>query len=167
MPCNECNICNEIKDGRHIDFLEIDAASRTGVDDMRLLLESVQYKPSSGRYKIYLIDEVHMLSKASFNALLKTLEEPPPHVVFIFATTRPDDIPKTIQSRCLQLNLKTVRGITLINHFKKILDIEKIKFDDTALDIIEEAANGSIRDGLTLLDQALAYGDGKLLYNNV
>ena len=166
-PCNDCNICNEIRDGRHIDFLEVDAASRTGVDHMRELLDSVQYKPTSGRYKIYLIDEVHMLSTQSFNALLKTLEEPPSHVVFIFATTNPEKIPKTVQSRCLQLNLKTIRGSKLINHFKYILDTEKIKYDLEALNIIEEAANGSIRDGLTLLDQALAHGDGELLYNNV
>ena len=166
-PCNDCKICHEIRDGRHIDFLEVDAASRTGVDHMRELLDSVQYKPTSGRHKIYLIDEVHMLSTQSFNALLKTLEEPPSHVVFIFATTNPEKIPKTVQSRCLQLNLKTIRGPKLINHFKNILDLEKIKYDIEALNIIEEAANGSIRDGLTLLDQALAHGDGKLLYDNV
>ena len=108
VPCNECSACLEIKAGRHIEFLEVDAASRTGVDDMRELLESVQYKPANARYKIYLIDEVHMLSKSSFNALLKTLEEPPPHVMFLMATTEVEKVPKTVLSRCLQLNLKTV-----------------------------------------------------------
>ena len=108
QPCNECSACMEIKAGRHIEFLEVDAASRTGVDDMRELLESVQYKPANARYKIYLIDEVHMLSKSSFNALLKTLEEPPPHVMFLMATTEVEKVPKTVLSRCLQLNLKII-----------------------------------------------------------
>ena len=111
-PCDKCVNCNEIKIGRSLDFLEIDAASKTGIDDMRDLLETVPQSPTQGRYKVYLIDEVHMLSKSSFNALLKTLEEPPSHVVFIFATTNPEKIPKTVQSRCLQLNLKTVGGTT-------------------------------------------------------
>ena len=114
-PCGKCSSCKEINSGSSMDFLEIDAASRTGVDDMRELIDSVQYRPSQGKYKVYLIDEVHMLSKASFNALLKTLEEPPPHVIFLFATTNPENIPKTVQSRCLQLNLKTVSDELLID----------------------------------------------------
>ena len=162
VPCDECNNCNEIKIGRHLDFLEVDAASKTGVDDMRELLDTIQYKPSNGRYKIYLIDEVHMLSKSSFNALLKSLEEPPAHVIFIFATTNPENIPKTVQSRCLQLNLKTVPKDELTNHFKKIMKSEKVKYDDESLSFIAEAALGSVRDGLTLLDQAIAHGNGEL-----
>jgi DNA polymerase III, subunit gamma and tau len=162
VPCDECNNCNEIKIGRHLDFLEVDAASKTGVDDMRELLDTIQYKPSNGRYKIYLIDEVHMLSKSSFNALLKSLEEPPAHVIFIFATTNPENIPKTVQSRCLQLNLKTVSKDELTDHFKKIMKSEKVKHDDESLSLIAEAALGSVRDGLTLLDQAIAHGNGEL-----
>ena len=129
-PCDTCNACEEIKVGRHLEFLEIDAASRTGVDDMRDLIENVQYKPVNGKYKIYLIDEVHMLSKASFNALLKTLEEPPEHVVFIFATTDPEKIPKTVLSRCLQLNLKTVSHDVLQEHLKSIVTKEAISNDE-------------------------------------
>ena len=162
VPCDECNNCNEIKIGRHLDFLEVDAASKTGDDDMRELLDTIQYKPSNGRYKIYLIDEVHMLSKSSFNALLKSLEEPPAHVIFIFATTNPENIPKTVQSRCLQLNLKTVSKDELTDHFKKIMKSEKVKHDDESLSLIAEAALGSVRDGLTLLDQAIAHGNGEL-----
>ena len=125
-PCNKCSNTMEISLGRSVDFLEIDAASNTQVEKVRELLETVEYKPAKGRYKIYLIDEVHMLSKASFNALLKTLEEPPPHVIFLFATTNPENIPKTVQSRCLQLNLKTVSDELLINHFKKFLRMKKL-----------------------------------------
>lgn len=161
-PCNNCNSCNEIKDGRHLDFLEIDAASKTGVDDMRDLLETVQYKPSTGRYKIYLIDEVHMLSTSSFNALLKTLEEPPSHVVFIFATTDPDKIPKTVQSRCLQLNLKTIGKKALEEHLLNVVQSEGIENDITSLSLISESAQGSVRDALTLLDQSIAHGNGIL-----
>ena len=161
-PCDNCANCEEIRIGRHLDFLEVDAASKTGVDDMRDLLETVQYKPSQGRYKIYLIDEVHMLSTSSFNALLKTLEEPPAHIIFIFATTNPDKIPKTVQSRCLQLNLKTVGGPVLSGHLKKIIDLESIPYDEESVELICNSAKGSVRDALTLLDQAIAHGNGEL-----
>ena len=161
-PCNECSACVEIKAGRHIEFLEVDAASRTGVDDMRELLESVQYKPANARYKIYLIDEVHMLSKSSFNALLKTLEEPPPHVMFLMATTEVEKVPKTVLSRCLQLNLKIIPENQTRDHIQSLLDLESIKYDDESLALIASSAQGSIRDGLTLLDQAIAHGNGAL-----
>jgi DNA polymerase-3 subunit gamma/tau len=161
-PCNECTACMEIKDGRHIEFLEVDAASRTGVDDMRELLESVQYKPANARYKIYLIDEVHMLSKSSFNALLKTLEEPPPHVMFLMATTEAEKVPKTVLSRCLQLNLKVIPETKIREHIQSLLDLENINYDDESLNLIANSAQGSIRDGLTLLDQAIAHGNGVL-----
>ena len=161
-PCNECTACLEIKAGRHIEFLEVDAASRTGVDDMRELLESVQYKPANASYKIYLIDEVHMLSKSSFNALLKTLEEPPPHVMFLMATTEVEKVPKTVLSRCLQLNLKIIPENQIRDHVQSLLDLEKIKYDDESLALIASSAQGSIRDGLTLLDQAIAHGNGAL-----
>jgi DNA polymerase III subunit gamma/tau len=161
-PCNECSACMEIKAGRHIEFLEVDAASRTGVDDMRELLESVQYKPANARYKIYLIDEVHMLSKSSFNALLKTLEEPPPHVMFLMATTELEKVPKTVLSRCLQLNLKIIPENQIREHIQSLLDLESIKYDEESLGLIANSAQGSIRDGLTLLDQAIAHGNGAL-----
>jgi len=161
-PCNECSACIEIKAGRHIEFLEVDAASRTGVDDMRELLESVQYKPANTRYKIYLIDEVHMLSKSSFNALLKTLEEPPPHVMFLMATTEVEKVPKTVLSRCLQLNLKIIPENQIREHIQSLLDLESIKYDEDSLGLIANSAQGSIRDGLTLLDQAIAHGNGAL-----
>ena len=161
-PCNECTACEEIKTGRHIEFLEVDAASRTGVDDMRELLESVQYKPANSRYKIYLIDEVHMLSKSSFNALLKTLEEPPPHVMFLMATTEVEKVPKTVLSRCLQLNLKIIPENQIQDHIQSLLDLESIKYDEESLGLIATSAQGSIRDGLTLLDQAIAHGNGML-----
>jgi len=161
-PCNECSACMEIKSGRHIEFLEVDAASRTGVDDMRELLESVQYKPAKARYKIYLIDEVHMLSKSSFNALLKTLEEPPPHVMFLMATTEVEKVPKTVLSRCLQLNLKIIPENQIREHIQSLLDLESINYDEESLDLIANSAQGSIRDGLTLLDQAIAHGNGAL-----
>ncbi|MGB1330364.1 MAG: DNA polymerase III subunit gamma/tau [Gammaproteobacteria bacterium] len=161
-PCNECSACIEIKAGRHIEFLEVDAASRTGVDDMRELLESVQYKPANARYKIYLIDEVHMLSKSSFNALLKTLEEPPPHVMFLMATTEVEKVPKTVLSRCLQLNLKIIPENQIREHIQSLLDLESITYDEESLGLIANSAQGSIRDGLTLLDQAIAHGNGAL-----
>ena len=166
-PCNECGACEDIKAGRHIEFLEVDAASRTGVDDMRDLLESVQYKPVNAKYKIYLIDEVHMLSKSSFNALLKTLEEPPPHVMFLMATTEVEKVPKTVLSRCLQLNLKIIPEHQILEHLRSLLDIEKIKYDEESLALIANSAQGSIRDGLTLLDQAIAHGNGKLKSDQV
>jgi DNA polymerase-3 subunit gamma/tau len=166
-PCNECTACAEIKAGRHIEFLEVDAASRTGVDDMRELLESVQYKPSNARYKIYLIDEVHMLSSSSFNALLKTLEEPPPHVMFLMATTEVEKVPKTVLSRCLQLNLKIIPESQIRDHVQSLLDLENIKYDEESLGLIAYSAQGSIRDGLTLLDQAIAHGNGALQSDQV
>lgn len=161
-PCNSCTACEEIKIGRHIEFLEVDAASRTGVDDMRELLESVQYKPANARFKIYLIDEVHMLSKSSFNALLKTLEEPPPHVMFLMATTEVEKVPKTVLSRCLQLNLKVIPETKIHDHIKSLLDLESVNYDEESLALIANSAQGSIRDGLTLLDQAIAHGNGSL-----
>jgi len=162
VPCNTCSACEEIKIGRHMEFLEVDAASRTGVDDMRELLESVQYKPANARFKIYLIDEVHMLSKSSFNALLKTLEEPPPHVMFLMATTEVEKVPKTVLSRCLQLNLKIIPVSQIQQHTKSLLDLESISYDEESIELISEAAQGSVRDGLTLLDQAIAHGNGAL-----
>jgi len=166
-PCNQCTACEEIKVGRHIEFLEVDAASRTGVDDMRELLESVQYKPANARFKIYLIDEVHMLSKSSFNALLKTLEEPPPHVMFLMATTEVEKVPKTVLSRCLQFNLKVIPENQIREHIQSLLDLEAVKYDDESLALIASSAQGSIRDGLTLLDQAIAHGNGALQSNEV
>ena len=166
-PCNQCTACEEIKAGRHIEFLEVDAASRTGVDDMRELLESVQYKPANVRFKIYLIDEVHMLSKSSFNALLKTLEEPPPHVMFLMATTEVEKVPKTVLSRCLQFNLKVIPENQIREHIQSLLDLEAVKYDDESLALIASSAQGSIRDGLTLLDQAIAHGNGALQSNEV
>ena len=162
VPCDQCSACLEIKAGRHIEFLEVDAASRTGVDDMRELLESVQYKPANARFKIYLIDEVHMLSKSSFNALLKTLEEPPPHVIFLMATTEVEKVPKTVLSRCLQLNLKVIPETKIYDHLESLLKLESIKYDDESIRLIANSAKGSIRDGLTLLDQAIAHGNGLL-----
>ena len=162
QPCNTCTVCEEIKIGRHIEFLEVDAASRTGVDDMRELLESVQYKPTNARFKIYLIDEVHMLSKSSFNALLKTLEEPPPHVMFLMATTEIEKVPKTVLSRCLQLNLKVIPETQIHQHLKSLLDLEATPYDEESLALIADSAQGSVRDALTLLDQAIAHGNGSL-----
>ena len=162
VPCDQCAACLEIKAGRHIEFLEVDAASRTGVDDMRELLESVQYKPANARFKIYLIDEVHMLSKSSFNALLKTLEEPPPHVIFLMATTEVEKVPKTVLSRCLQLNLKVIPETKIYDHLESLLKLESIKYDEESVRLIANSAKGSIRDGLTLLDQAIAHGNGLL-----
>ena len=167
IPCNKCSACEEIKIGRHMEFLEVDAASRTGVDDMRELLDSVQYKPANARFKIYLIDEVHMLSKSSFNALLKTLEEPPPHVMFLMATTEVEKVPKTVLSRCLQLNLKVIPEAKIQLHLKSLLDLESIKYDEESIALIADSAQGSVRDGLTLLDQAIAHGNGSLITDDV
>ena len=167
QPCSKCSNCEEIKLGRSVDFLEIDAASNTQVEKIRDLIETVEYKPAKGRFKVYLIDEVHMLSTASFNALLKTLEEPPAHVIFIFATTNPEKIPKTVQSRCLQLNLKTVNEELLSTHLKSVLASEDINFDDESVTLISNSANGSVRDALTLLDQAIAHGNGLLNHDDV
>ena len=167
QPCNKCESSISIQEGKSIDFLEIDAASRTGVEHMRELLSSVHTSPSVSRFKIFLIDEVHMLSKGSFNALLKTLEEPPSHVIFLMATTDPEKVPKTVISRCLQLNLKTVSRNNLQEHFRKICEKEGINSDDDSLSLVAKSAEGSVRDGLTLLDQAIAHGNGKLVADDV
>lgn len=161
-PCGECNSCIEVDNGRFVDLIEVDAASRTKVDDTRELLDNVQYAPSRGRYKVYLIDEVHMLSTSSFNALLKTLEEPPPHVKFLFATTDPQKLPITILSRCLQFNLRRLDLKQISGHLAFILQQEKIEFEDEALSQIAFAADGSMRDALSLLDQAIAFAGGKI-----
>ncbi|MDH5611388.1 MAG: DNA polymerase III subunit gamma/tau [Gammaproteobacteria bacterium] len=161
-PCGECSSCREIAEGRFVDLIEVDAASRTGVDDTRELLENVQYAPTRGRYKVYLIDEVHMFSKSSFNALLKTLEEPPPHVKFLLATTDPQKLPVTILSRCLQFNLKRLPVSLIISHLQNILQTDGVEHDLIALQLLAEAADGSMRDALSLMDQALAFGGGSI-----
>jgi len=166
-PCGVCGACMEISEGRFVDLIEVDAASRTGVDDTRELLENVQYAPTKGRYKIYLIDEVHMFSNSSFNALLKTLEEPPPHVKFLLATTEPKKLPVTVLSRCLQFNLKRLNLIQIKDHLIKLLNFQQAEFDESAVELIARAADGSMRDGLSLLDQSLAFGAGKVLDNEV
>ena len=162
VPCGECSSCNEIDQGRFIDLIEVDAASRTGVDDMRDLLDNVQYAPSRGRYKIYLIDEVHMLSKSSFAALLKTLEEPPSHVKFLFATTDPQKLPITVLSRCLQFNLKNLSPARIAEHLQFVLGEEKVPFDEGGIWAIGRAADGSMRDALSLTDQAIGHGGGQI-----
>jgi len=161
-PCGVCAACREIDEGRFVDLIEVDAASRTKVDDTRELLDNVQYAPTRGRYKVYLIDEVHMLSTHSFNALLKTLEEPPPRVKFLLATTDPQKLPLTVLSRCLQFNLKRLPVALLIERMRTILQAEGIAFDAAAVRLIAQAADGSVRDGLSLLDQLLAFGGGKV-----
>ena len=159
-PCGICENCRAIAESRHIDVLELDAASRTGVDDMREILDGVRYKPTNGRYKIYIIDEVHMLSKSAFNALLKTLEEPPSHVIFIFATTEIRKVPITVLSRCQRFDLQRLTIGTLVNPFKNIIAKENLSAEDEALHLIAKAADGSCRDGLSLLDQAISLGGG-------
>ncbi len=161
-PCGQCDACVEIDTGRFVDLIEVDAASRTKVDDTRELLDNVQYAPTRGRYKVYLIDEVHMLSTHSFNALLKTLEEPPPHVKFLLATTDPQKLPATVLSRCLQFNLKRLPGNLIQGYLQHILGAEKINHEPAALALISSAADGSMRDALSLLDQAIAHGGGIL-----
>ena len=161
-PCDECNSCVEINEGRFIDLIEVDAASRTKVEDTRELLDNVQYAPARGRFKVYLIDEVHMLSNHSFNALLKTLEEPPPHVKFLFATTDPKKLPVTVLSRCLQFNLKNLSPQLIVGYLAQVLTDEKIEFDEDALWQVAVAASGSMRDALTLIDQAISYCQGKI-----
>ena len=161
-PCEECNSCIEINEGRFIDLIEVDAASRTKVEDTRELLDNVQYAPARGRFKVYLIDEVHMLSNHSFNALLKTLEEPPPHVKFLFATTDPKKLPVTVLSRCLQFNLKNLSPQLIVDYLAQVLIDEKIEFDEDALWQVAVAASGSMRDALTLIDQAISYCQGKI-----
>lgn len=161
-PCGQCTACREIAEGRFVDLIEVDAASRTKVEDTRELLENVQYAPTRGRYKVYLIDEVHMLSSHSFNALLKTLEEPPPHVKFLLATTDPQKLPVTILSRCLQFNLKNMNPERIVQHLKFVLDKELVPFEESALWQLGRSADGSMRDALSLTDQAIAYGSGKI-----
>lgn len=161
-PCGQCRACLDIDAGRYIDLLEIDAASNTGVDDVREVIENAQYMPSRGQYKVYLIDEVHMLSKAAFNALLKTLEEPPEHVKFLLATTDPQKLPVTVLSRCLQFNLKRLDEEQIHGQMSRIMTAEQIEFDDSALVQLARAADGSLRDGLSLLDQSIAYAGGAL-----
>ncbi len=162
-PCGTCSACREIAEGRFVDLIEVDAASRTKVEDTRELLENVQYAPTRGRYKVYLIDEVHMLSNSSFNALLKTLEEPPPHVKFLLATTDPQKLPMTILSRCLQFNLKNMIPERIVHHLKFVLEQEVIPYEESALWQLGRAADGSMRDAMSLTDQAIAYGSGKIL----
>ena len=160
-PCGVCSSCQEIDSGRFVDLIEVDAASRTKVDDTRELLDNVQYAPTRGRYKVYLIDEVHMLSTHSFNALLKTLEEPPPHVKFLLATTDPQKLPVTVLSRCLQFNLKRMPVGQIAEHMKALLEKEGVPFEPAGLRLVAQAADGSMRDGLSLLDQLIAFGGGK------
>ncbi len=166
-PCGTCRACLAMDEGRMVDLIEVDAASRTGVDETRELLENVQYTPSAGRYKIYLIDEVHMLSKPAFNALLKTLEEPPPHVKFLFATTDPQKVPVTVLSRCLQFNLKRLPAALIAERMARICKEESIGVEPAALARLARAAAGSMRDGLSLLDQALTYGNEALCERDV
>ncbi len=166
-PCGVCEHCRAIAEDRHVDVLEMDAASRTGVDDIRELIEGVRYRPTSARYKIYIIDEVHMLSKSAFNALLKTLEEPPEHVKFIFATTEIRKIPITVLSRCQRFDLRRVQTDELAAHYKRIADLEHADIEDEALALIARAADGSVRDGMSLLDQAISHGAGKVTTQQV
>ena len=162
-PCGQCSACQEVDQGRFVDLLEIDAASNTGVDDVRQVIENALYAPAKGRYKVYLIDEVHMLSKAAFNALLKTLEEPPPHVKFVLATTDPQKLLPTVLSRCLQFNLKRLSVATIRDQLAKVLDDESVAYELPALTEIARAADGSMRDGLSLVDQAIAFAGGAAL----
>lgn len=166
-PCGVCASCVEIAEGRSVDVLEVDAASRTKVEDTRELLDNVQYAPTRSRFKIYLIDEVHMLSNHSFNALLKTLEEPPAHVKFLLATTDPQKLPATVLSRCLQFNLKNMVPGQIIDHLKHVLGEESVSFDDESLALLARGAEGSMRDALSLTDQAIAHGSGKLAADEV
>ncbi|MBH3386659.1 DNA polymerase III subunit gamma/tau [Pseudomonas juntendi] len=166
-PCGTCSVCREIDEGRFVDLIEIDAASRTKVEDTRELLDNVQYAPSRGRFKVYLIDEVHMLSTHSFNALLKTLEEPPPYVKFILATTDPQKLPATILSRCLQFSLKNMSPERVVEHLSHVLAAESVPFEADALWLLGRAADGSMRDAMSLTDQAIAFGEGKVLAADV
>ncbi|TWC30340.1 DNA polymerase III gamma subunit /DNA polymerase III tau subunit [Pseudomonas sp. SJZ079] len=166
-PCGVCSICKEIDEGRFVDLIEVDAASRTKVEDTRELLDNVQYSPSRGRFKVYLIDEVHMLSSHSFNALLKTLEEPPPHVKFLLATTDPQKLPVTVLSRCLQFSLKNMPPERVVEHLIHVLGAENIPFEEDALWLLGRAADGSMRDAMSLADQAIAFGEGKVLAADV
>jgi len=166
-PCGICDSCKAIDNGQFVDLYEIDAASRTKVEDTRELLENVQYMPTQGRYKIYLIDEVHMLSTHSFNALLKTLEEPPEHVKFILATTDPQKIPSTILSRCLHFSLSRISSEIIEEQLEKILNSEKINYEKSAIKNISKIADGSMRDGLSIMEQCISHGDNKITYENI
>ena len=166
-PCGECAVCTAVDAGRFVDLLEIDAASNTGVDDVREVIENAQYAPSRGRFKVYLVDEVHMLSKPAFNALLKTLEEPPPHVKFLLATTDPQKLPVTVLSRCLKFNLKRLLPEQIAGQMRHILAAENLDYEDAAIGELARGADGSMRDGLSLLDQAIAYGGGTLRADDV
>ncbi len=166
-PCGECAVCTDVDAGRFVDLIEVDAASRTKVEDTRELLENVQYAPARGRYKVYLIDEVHMLSTHSFNALLKTLEEPPPHVKFLLATTDPQKLPVTVLSRCLQFNLKRLQVEQISAYLTRVLEAEGVDFEAAAVDQLATAADGSMRDALSLMDQAIAHGGGGLVAEEV
>ncbi|MDR3446082.1 MULTISPECIES: DNA polymerase III subunit gamma/tau [unclassified Dyella] len=166
-PCGECAVCTAVDAGRFVDLLEIDAASNTGVDDVREVIENAQYAPARGRFKVYLVDEVHMLSKPAFNALLKTLEEPPPHVKFLLATTDPQKLPVTVLSRCLKFNLKRLLPEQISGQMRHILGAENIPYEDAAIAELARGADGSLRDGLSLLDQAIAYGGGSLRVDDV
>ncbi|KAF4516522.1 hypothetical protein B566_EDAN003269 [Ephemera danica] len=161
-PCGVCSACQEIDGGRFVDLLEVDAATNTKVDEMRQLLENAVYAPTRGRFKVYVIDEVHMLSNSAFNAMLKTLEEPPEHVKFILATTDPQKIPVTVLSRCLQFNLKQMSPASIAGHLHSVMQAENVTFDANALALIARSASGSMRDALSLLDQAIAHGAGKV-----
>jgi DNA polymerase-3 subunit gamma/tau len=161
-PCGHCSACREIDTGRFVDLLELDAASNTGIDNMREVLDNAQYAPTAGRFKVYLIDEVHMLSKAAFNSMLKTLEEPPEHVKFILATTDPQKIPVTVLSRCLQFNLKQMPPLLIVGHLQSVMTQEALSFELPALQLLARAAQGSMRDALSLLDQAIAYSGGEV-----
>jgi DNA polymerase III subunit gamma/tau len=166
-PCGQCSACVEIAENRFVDLIEVDAASRTKVEDTRELLENVQYAPTRGRYKVYLIDEVHMLSSHSFNALLKTLEEPPPHVKFLLATTDPQRLPVTVLSRCLQFNLKNMNPERIVQHLQFVLEKELVPFEESALWLLGRSADGSMRDAMSLTDQAIAFGSGKITESEV
>ncbi|GGP25175.1 DNA polymerase III subunit gamma/tau [Silvimonas amylolytica] len=161
-PCGVCSACTQIDAGRFVDLLEIDAASNTGIDNIREVLDNAQYAPTSGRFKVYIIDEVHMLSKSAFNAMLKTLEEPPGHVKFILATTDPQKVPITVLSRCLQFSLRQMTPQQVAGHLNNVLQAEQIRFEPASLSLLGHAANGSMRDALSLLDQAIAYGSGEV-----
>ena len=166
-PCGECSACRDIEAGRFFDLIEVDAASRTKVDETRELLENVPYAPTSGRYKVYLIDEVHMFSTHSFNALLKTLEEPPEHVKFLLATTDPQKVPLTVLSRCLQFNLRRMPTARLADYLETILDAEEIAHERAGLELVADAAEGSVRDSLSLVEQAAAFGEGAVRESEV
>src|SRR5207253_7556642 len=167
QPCGKCSACLEIDAGRFVDLLEVDAATNTKVDEMRQLLETAQYAPTKGRYKVYVIDEVHQLSGHAFNAMLKTREEPPEHMKFVLATTDPQKIPVTVLSRCLQFNLKQMPPAAIVSHLARLLSEEKIAFEPEALPLLARGAAGSMRDALSLLDQAIAHGGGKVVAASV